>query len=164
MSNKLSSDVWKQFDKVGKIELWVFARMFHNWTCIVTWWLYLYLYSSIKYVKQTSKDSESFLLNKNGEFNSAAIKAIYDLTWQFLKQKIRKESVLQVFSEIAVSNVLLVLFESFHHSLFLFAVYKHGCIFIDSRRLEQHWLWNFDKHRWNARWTSFIFTIAERFG
>lgn len=75
-----------------------FLRVFFFFKCST----FFFLLSSIKFIKQASKDSEHFLLNKNGEFNSALTKAIYDLVSQFLKQKIRKESVLQVFSEIAV--------------------------------------------------------------
>uniref|UniRef100_T1GUM4 Uncharacterized protein n=1 Tax=Megaselia scalaris TaxID=36166 RepID=T1GUM4_MEGSC len=79
MSNKLNPDVWKQFDKGGKSEF-------------------------VKFIKLSSKDSDHFLLNKNGGFNSVQIKAIHELIWQFLNKNVRKETILQVFSEIATTT------------------------------------------------------------
>lgn len=62
-------------------------------------------FSSLKYLKQQLQDSpESPVFDRHGTFKRGISNAIYELLWQALRYKLKKDVVLHVLTDVVVST------------------------------------------------------------
>lgn len=99
----LNTDIFKHFDKSGRNELYVavlrMSYMRINFLCTH------FPFSSLKYLKQQLQDSpESPVFDRHGTFKRGISNAIYELLWQALRYKLKKDVVLHVLTDVVVST------------------------------------------------------------